>query len=69
MLTLCRGASYAGYADANITTNPYTSYYGDNVCKLVDIKKRYDPTNFFSNPFSIPPTAPPGIKCKPSGAS
>ncbi|MCJ1250088.1 hypothetical protein MMC30_007314 [Trapelia coarctata] len=56
-------ATYAGYIDAHISTNPWTSYYGSNVCKLVSIKKRYDPTSFFSNPFTIPPTAPPGVTC------
>ncbi|MCJ1269577.1 hypothetical protein MMC22_009469 [Lobaria immixta] len=56
-------ASYAGYVDADISTNPYTSYWGDNVCKLSSVKKRYDPTNLFSNPFSIPPTTPEGVQC------
>ncbi|KAF4633952.1 hypothetical protein G7Y89_g4163 [Cudoniella acicularis] len=56
-------ASYAGYTDAAIKSNPYTAYYGSNVCSLVEVKKRYDPLNFFRNPFSIPPTVPEGVTC------
>ncbi|BCS24871.1 uncharacterized protein APUU_41315S [Aspergillus puulaauensis] len=48
------GASYSGYVDGKISTDPLTSYYGDNVCKLVSVKKRYDPEEFFTNPASIP---------------
>jgi len=56
-------ASYSGYMDANISTNPYESYFGGNVCKLVGIKKKYDPDNFFTNPFAITPVAPKGVSC------
>jgi len=56
-------ASYSGYMDAKIPTNPYESYFGDNVCKLVGIKKKYDPDNFFTNPFAITPVAPKGVSC------
>ncbi|KFY10368.1 hypothetical protein V492_05054 [Pseudogymnoascus sp. VKM F-4246] len=56
-------ASYSGYMDAKISTNPYASYFGGNVCKLVGIKKKYDPQNFFTNPFAITPTTPKGVKC------
>lgn len=56
-------ASYAGYMDAHINSNPYEAYWGDNVCRLSSVKKQYDPTNFFSNPFSIPPTTPKGVSC------
>lgn len=60
-----REASYSGYIDATIgdTTNPYTAYYGENVCKLVDVKKKYDPKDFFKNPFSIPTSVPDGVSC------
>lgn len=59
-----RTASYSGYIDAHIgSNNPYTAYWGDNVCKLSQIKKRYDPDNSFTNPFQIGPTPPPGVKC------
>jgi hypothetical protein len=61
---LCnREASYAGYADANISTNPLTSYYGGNVCRLISVKKAYDPKNFFTNPLAVPATVPSSIKC------
>ena len=49
--------------DAHINSNPYEAYWGDNVCRLSSVKKQYDPTNFFSNPFSIPPTTPKGVSC------
>lgn len=50
--------------DADISTNPLESYFGSNVCRLVDIKKTYDPENFFTNPDAIPPEIPKGITCK-----
>ncbi|CEJ94167.1 hypothetical protein VHEMI09716 [[Torrubiella] hemipterigena] len=56
-------ASYSGEMDAKISTDPLTSYYGDNVCKLVSAKKRWDPKEFFTNPFSIPAKAPKGLNC------
>ncbi|KAI9676085.1 MAG: hypothetical protein M1817_000828 [Caeruleum heppii] len=56
-------ASYAGYVDAKISTPPLTSYYGDNVCRLVGVKRRYDPENFFSNPMSVGTKAPKGARC------
>lgn len=49
--------------DAHISTNPFESYYGDNVCRLVEVKKTYDPDNFFTNPDAITPTVPEGISC------
>ncbi|KAL9003234.1 MAG: hypothetical protein Q9188_003874 [Gyalolechia gomerana] len=57
-------ASYAGYIDSSISSNPYTAYWGDNVCGLVAIKQRYDPQNVFSNPFSLGPTPPRGVQCR-----
>lgn len=60
---VCRPASYGGYADSSISTNPFQSYFGANVCRLIGIKKAYDPTNFFTNPNAIPPTVPRGITC------
>ncbi|GKZ31999.1 hypothetical protein AbraIFM66950_001016 [Aspergillus brasiliensis] len=56
-------ASYSGEMDAHISTNPFESYYGDNVCRLVEVKKSYDPNNFFTNPDAITPTVPEGITC------
>ncbi|KAI0205156.1 hypothetical protein F4808DRAFT_448231 [Astrocystis sublimbata] len=56
-------ASYGGEMDVDISTNPLISYYGDNVCKLIEIKKRWDADEFFTNPFSIPSTVPDDIDC------
>lgn len=56
-------ASYSGYMDADISTDPLISYYGDNICRLVGIKQKYDPDEFFTNPFSIPASVPEGIHC------
>lgn len=58
-----RPASYPGYADTTISVNPLTAYYGDNVCKLIDIKKKYDPNDVFTNPLAIPTSVPDGFKC------
>ncbi|KAA8649457.1 hypothetical protein EYZ11_007756 [Aspergillus tanneri] len=56
-------ASYSGYMDEDISTNPLTSYYGDSVCRLIGVKQKYDPDEFFRNPFSIPASPPEGINC------
>ena len=56
MRDVVRPASYAGYMDSNISVDPLQSYYGGNICRLVDVKKAYDPDNFFTNPQAIPPT-------------
>ncbi|OHE92890.1 hypothetical protein CORC01_11832 [Colletotrichum orchidophilum] len=46
-------ASYSGYMDDTISTPPLDSYYGANVAKLSQIKSKYDPQGFFTNPLSI----------------
>jgi len=56
-------ASYAGYVDADISINPLTAFYGNNICRLIKIKQKYDPNNFFRNPFSVPTKVPSGITC------
>ncbi|WP_433559478.1 BBE domain-containing protein [Pseudonocardia xinjiangensis] len=33
---------------------PVSSYYGSNLARLRAVKKRYDPTGFFTTPYSIP---------------
>lgn len=62
-LIASRDASYTGYVDKDISVNPYKAYYGDTVCKLVQVRKKYDAKNVFSNPWSVGPTPPKGYSC------
>ncbi|KFG86746.1 hypothetical protein MANI_023527 [Metarhizium anisopliae] len=48
-------ASYAGYMDASISTDPLPSYYGHNADRLKLIKAKYDHADFFDNPLGISP--------------
>jgi FAD/FMN-containing dehydrogenase len=43
--------AYVNYADASLS-DPGTAYFGDNLPKLRAIKKKYDPTGFFTQPQS-----------------
>jgi len=43
--------AYVNYADASLG-DPDAAYYGDNLPKLRAIKKKYDPTGFFTQPQS-----------------
>jgi FAD/FMN-containing dehydrogenase len=43
--------AYVNYADASLS-DPDAAYYGDNLPKLRSIKKKYDPTGFFTQPQS-----------------
>jgi FAD/FMN-containing dehydrogenase len=43
--------AYVNYADGSLS-DPGTAYYGDNLPKLQAIKKKYDPTGFFTQPES-----------------
>jgi len=43
--------AYVNYADPSLS-DPDTAYYGDNLPKLRAIKKKYDPTGFFTQPQS-----------------
>lgn len=43
--------AYVNYADPSLS-DPDTAYYGDNLPKLRSIKKKYDPTGFFTQPQS-----------------
>ncbi|KAK8185164.1 hypothetical protein IWZ00DRAFT_79768 [Phyllosticta capitalensis] len=54
-------ASYSGYMDATISVDHLEAYYGDNVARLVEIKRAYDPGNVFSNPYSIPVELPADV--------
>jgi len=44
--------AYVNYADASLG-DPDTAYYGDNLPKLRSIKKKFDPTGFFTQPQSF----------------
>ena len=44
--------AYVNYADASLG-DPDTAYYGDNLPKLRAIKKKFDPTGFFTQPQSF----------------
>jgi FAD/FMN-containing dehydrogenase len=43
--------AYVNYADGSLS-DPGTAYYGDNLPKLRAIKKKYDPSGFFTQPQS-----------------
>lgn len=53
MLPYTRGA-YCNYCDRMIADWP-TAYYGDNLPRLQEVKRMYDPENLFHFPQSIPP--------------
>jgi hypothetical protein len=52
MLPYTRGA-YVNYLDLSLD-NPFEDYYGSNLSRLVEIKRKYDPENFFNAPHSLP---------------
>jgi FAD/FMN-containing dehydrogenase len=47
------GEAYQNYADGGLA-NPQRAYYGANLPRLVDVKRKYDPTNTFNQPQGIP---------------
>ncbi|KAE8212548.1 hypothetical protein CF319_g5479 [Tilletia indica] len=51
-------ASYSGYSDDTMTVSPVLSYFGSNVCRLSKIKSKYDYSNVFQNPGTIPTYVP-----------
>jgi len=45
---------YPGYVDPLIPNTQWpTQYWGTNYPRLLEIKKKYDPNNVFSNPQSV----------------
>ena len=50
--------AYVNYADDRLKA-PLHQYYGDNLARLVEIKRRWDPDNLFRFPQSIPLCLPP----------
>jgi len=48
------GSAYQGYADRYLS-DWQRQYYGSNLERLREIKRKYDPGNVFSYPQSIPP--------------
>lgn len=50
------GRAYQNFADPELS-DPLRAYYGQNLPRLRDIKRRYDPDNFFHHGQSISPAA------------
>jgi FAD/FMN-containing dehydrogenase len=53
MQAYASGFSYANYCDSTIEDFAHR-YFGDNVARLSEVKRKYDPEGFFSFPQSIP---------------
>jgi FAD/FMN-containing dehydrogenase len=54
MLPYASGA-YVNYQDSMLGADWLEQYYGGNLDRLRQVKKEYDPGNFFNFPLSIPP--------------
>jgi len=46
-------STYPNYVDLELK-DYLRKYFGSNLERLVEVKKKYDPSNYFSNPQSIP---------------
>ena len=53
LTTYTSGETYQNFIDAD-ETNWRQAYYGENLPRLVEVKRRYDPTNVFAYAQSIP---------------
>jgi len=53
LLPYASGA-YVNYSDATLA-DPLRDYFGDNLERLMEVKRRYDPDNVFRHPQSVPP--------------
>jgi FAD/FMN-containing dehydrogenase len=47
------GAAYQNYPDASLH-DPQRAYYGANLSRLVEIRRRYDPNGVFTQPQGVP---------------
>ena len=55
MASTADSAAYVNYLDADETRNRLAAAYGSNMPRLREIKRRYDPTNFFRINHNIAP--------------
>jgi FAD/FMN-containing dehydrogenase len=49
------GEAYQNYADDSLA-NPLRAYYGENLARLTEVRRTYDPTGVFTTPQGIPLT-------------
>jgi FAD/FMN-containing dehydrogenase len=47
------GAAFLNYADRDLA-DPARAYWGRNLERLIEIKRRYDPNNLFRHALSVP---------------
>jgi FAD/FMN-containing dehydrogenase len=48
------GAAYVNYCDLDLGSRAPRAYWGDNLERLEQIKKTWDPDNVFRHPQSVP---------------
>ena len=48
--------SYQNFTDPELE-HPLQAYYGENLSRLIEVKRKYDPTNFFHLNANIKPRA------------